>query len=169
MAGRRAESRRCALVLISHDRRFLDNLSRATVWLDRGQIRQIDRGFGRSRPGATRCWPRRSSTATSSTARSPTRSTGCATASPAAASATRRLGNLHALRDQRRDTRRDRHCQARGGGSRQSGKLVIEAKNIAKAYGGRPIVEDFSTRVQRGDRIGIVGPNGAGKTTLINC
>jgi ABC-type multidrug transport system ATPase subunit len=45
---------------------------------------------------------------------------------------------------------------------------VIEAKNISRSYGDRKIVDDFSIRVQRGDRIGIVGPNGAGKTTLVN-
>src|SRR5207249_6111371 len=50
----------------------------------------------------------------------------------------------------------------------KSGKLVIEAKNLAKAFGERKIVEGFSIRVQRGDRIGIVGPNGAGKTTLVH-
>ena len=50
----------------------------------------------------------------------------------------------------------------------QSGKLVLEAKNISKAFDSQRVVTDFSIRVQRGDRIGIVGPNGAGKTTLIN-
>ncbi len=45
---------------------------------------------------------------------------------------------------------------------------MIEAKDIGKSYGERKIVDDFSIRMQRGDRIGIVGPNGAGKTTLIN-
>ena len=60
----------------------------------------------RSRTGATRCWPRKNATSTSSTARSSPRSTGCATASPAGASATSSaLGNLHALREQRRDYR----------------------------------------------------------------
>ena len=49
-----------------------------------------------------------------------------------------------------------------------SGKLVAEAKDISKAFGGPPVVRDFSLRIQRGDRLGIVGPNGAGKTTLIN-
>src|SRR6202011_4126026 len=48
----------------------------------------------------------------------------------------------------------------------KSGKLVIEAKNIGRTYGTRKIVDGFSIRVQRGDRIGIVGPNGVGKTTL---
>ena len=50
----------------------------------------------------------------------------------------------------------------------RSGVLVIEAKGIGKTYDGRPIVSNFSTRILRGDRIGIVGPNGSGKTTLIN-
>jgi len=44
---------------------------------------------------------------------------------------------------------------------------VIEAGNLSKSYGERPIVAAFSTRIQRGDRIGIVGPNGSGKTTLV--
>jgi ATP-binding cassette subfamily F protein uup len=52
--------------------------------------------------------------------------------------------------------------------SKESGKLVIEAKGLNKAYGDRVLVKDFSTRVQRGDRIGLVGPNGAGKTTLLS-
>ncbi len=50
----------------------------------------------------------------------------------------------------------------------KSGALVIEAKNISKFYDERPIVSDFSTRINRADRIGIVGPNGSGKTTLLS-
>ena len=50
----------------------------------------------------------------------------------------------------------------------ETGRKVIEARNIAKSYGGVAIVRDFSTKINRGDRVGIVGPNGAGKTTLIN-
>ena len=75
LAGQRA-----ALVLISHDRRFLENLSRTTVWLDRGTTRRVDSASARSKPGATRGWRRRRSPGTSSIARSPARSTGCATA-----------------------------------------------------------------------------------------
>jgi ATP-binding cassette subfamily F protein uup len=51
--------------------------------------------------------------------------------------------------------------------SEPSGKLVFEAENISKSYGGQPVVRDFSVRVMRGDRVGLIGPNGAGKTTLL--
>jgi ATP-binding cassette subfamily F protein uup len=81
----------------------------------------------------------------------------------------RRVGELAALREQRRSYRGAAGAAAiTAGAAQQSGALVIEAKNIFKSYGDRPIVSDFSLRVARGDRIGIVGPNGTGKTTLIN-
>ena len=165
------DSRRCALVIISHDRRFLSNLSRSTAWLDRGQIKQIDRGFQRLR-GLAR------------------RGAGRGRARPAQARPqNRQRGALAALRRLRppqaqRQAARQSLCAARpaprdyrgaagnanlaAAEADKSGKLVIEAKNIGRTYGDRKIVDDFSIRVQRGDRIGIVGPNGAGKTTLID-
>jgi ATP-binding cassette subfamily F protein uup len=80
----------------------------------------------------------------------------------------KRLGNLFALREQRRDYRgATGNANLAASEADKSGKLIIEAKNIGRTYGDRKIVDDFSIRVQRGDRIGIVGPNGAGKTTLI--
>ena len=123
----------------------------------------------RSRPGATRCWRKKNATSTSSTARSSTRSTGCATASPAAASATSSGSAICTRCATSGATYRGATGNANLAAAEadKSGKLVIEAKNIAKAYGDRTIVDSFSIRVQRGDRIGIVGPNGAGKTTLI--
>ncbi|MCR6734679.1 MAG: ATP-binding cassette domain-containing protein [Afipia sp.] len=162
-------SRRSALVMISHDRRFLSNLSRVTVWLDRGQTRRIEKGFSAFEEWrdevlaeeerdqhkldrkivAEEHWLRYG-------------------VSGRRKRNVKRLGNLFALRDQRRD-----YCGTAGKASlaaaeaETSGKLVIEAKHIGKSYGERKIVDDFSIRVARGDRIGIVGPNGAGKTTLI--
>ena len=49
----------------------------------------------------------------------------------------------------------------------RTGRLVIEAKNVAFAYADRPVIGDFSTRIMRGDRVGLIGPNGSGKTTLL--
>ncbi|MEW6639802.1 MAG: ABC-F family ATP-binding cassette domain-containing protein [Pseudomonadota bacterium] len=162
--------RRCALVLISHDRRFLTNLSRSTMWLDRGQTRRIERGFGAFEEWrdevlaeeerdqhkldrkivAEEHWLRYG-------------------VSGRRKRNVKRLANLHSLRDQRRDYRGAAgKATLTATAGETSGTLVIEAKNVAKAWGDRPIVSDFSIRVQRGDRLGIIGPNGAGKTTLIN-
>ncbi|MGC2777935.1 MAG: ATP-binding cassette domain-containing protein [Bradyrhizobium sp.] len=164
------DGRRCALVLISHDRRFLTNLSRATAWLDRGQIKQIDRGFAgfeawrdevlaeeeREQHKLDRKivneehWLRYG-------------------VSGRRKRNVKRLANLHTLRAQRRDYRgATGSANLAAAEADKSGKLVIEAKGASKAFGERKIVDNFSIRIQRGDRIGIVGPNGAGKTTLVN-
>jgi ATP-binding cassette subfamily F protein uup len=80
----------------------------------------------------------------------------------------RRVGLLHELKEQRRTYRgATGNVAMTAGSAAPSGALVIEAKNIGKSYEGREIVSDFSIRIQRGDRLGIVGPNGSGKTTLI--
>ncbi|GLK78539.1 ABC-F family ATP-binding cassette domain-containing protein [Methylopila turkensis] len=164
------KSSRSALVLISHDRRFLENLTRATLWLDRGRTRKLEKGFGafeawRDEQLAQeelerhkldrqiereKDWLRYGVTARRK----------------------RNMGRLRALDDLREKRRTQRKAQ----GSVQltvtegatSGALVVEAKRVSKAYDGRPIVADFSTRIARGDRIGLVGANGAGKTTLLN-
>src|SRR5207248_1708790 len=164
------DSRRSALVIISHDRRFLSNLSRSTAWLDRGQIRQIDRGFS-----AFESWRDEVLAEEERDQHKLDRKIVNEEhwlrygVSGRRKRNVKRLGNLHAPRDQRRDYRGatgSAHLAAAE--ADKSGTLVIEAKNISKAYGDRPIVDSFSIRVQRGDRIGIVGPNGAGKTTLVH-
>jgi ATP-binding cassette subfamily F protein uup len=164
------DSRRTALVLISHDRRFLSNLSRSTVWLDRGCTRRIERGFAHfeewrdmllaeeereqhkldRKIGAEEHWMRYGVTGRRKRNM-------------------RRVGQLQALREQRRTYRASAgNATITAGSAALSGALVIEAIGIGKQYDSRPIVGDFSIRIQRGDRIGIVGPNGSGKTTLIN-
>src|SRR5467141_1684346 len=166
---RELDSRRSALVIISHDRRFLSNLSRSTAWLDRGEIRQIDRGFD-----AFEAWRDEVLAEEERDQHKLDRKIVNEEhwlrygVSGRRKRNVKRLGNLHALRDQRRDYRgATGNASLAAAEADKSGKLVIEAKNISKAYGDRKIVDSFSIRVQRGDRIGIVGPNGAGKTTLI--
>ena len=163
-------SRRSALVLISHDRRFLSNLSRSTAWLDRGEIRQIDRGFG-----AFEAWRDEVLAEEEREQHKLDRKIVNEEhwlrygVSGRRKRNVKRLGNLHALRQQRRD-----HRGATGSANLaaaeadKSGKLVIEARNVSRRYGDRRIVEDFSIRIQRGDRLGVVGPNGVGKTTLVD-
>jgi len=164
------KSLRSAMVLISHDRRFLSSLSRATIWLDRGVTRRVERGFGEfeawrdevlaqeelDRHKLDRKIAREEDWLRYGVSARRTRNQ-------------RRLGELHGLREQRRTARQAvGSVKLEASEAQASGKLVIEAVNIAKAYDGRPVVKDFSLRVARGDCIGIVGPNGAGKTTLIN-
>ncbi len=162
-------SSRCAIVMISHDRRFLQRLSRETVWLDRGRTRRIDTGFAgyedwrddmleqeeAERHKLDRKIEREQQWMHGGVTGRRKRNV-------------RRVAELARMRSERRDHRQVqgnvRLTTTEGG---QSGKLVIEAKGIAKAYDGRPIVADLSLRVGRGDRLGIIGPNGAGKTTLI--
>jgi ABC transport system ATP-binding/permease protein len=159
-----------ALVTISHDRRFLSNLSRLTAWLDRGQIRQIDRGFA-----AFEAWRDEVLAEEEREQHKLERKIVNEEhwlrygVSGRRKRNVKRLGNLRALRLERRE-----HRGAAGNANlsvseaEKSGRLVVEARNITKTYGERKIVEGFSIRIQRGDRVGIVGPNGAGKTTLID-
>jgi len=161
---------RSALVLISHDRRFLESLSQSTIWLDRGRTRRMDQGFARFEEWrdqvleqeeaehhklgrklvAEADWLRYGVTARRKRN-------------------VRRLGNLHAMRQQYRDRKRTVGTVSMTlAEAEQSGTLVVEAEGISKAYGERPIVSNLSLRILRGDRLGIIGPNGAGKTTLIN-
>jgi ATP-binding cassette subfamily F protein uup len=161
---------RSALVLISHDRRFLTNLSRATAWLDRGQIRQIDRGFA-----AFESW--RDEVLTEEEREQHKLDRRIVNeehwlrygVSGRRKRNVKRLANLHALRAQRRNYRGTAgSANLAAAEAEKSGRLVIEAKSIGKSYGERTIIEGFSIRIQRGDRVGIVGPNGVGKTTLVN-
>ena len=164
------DNRRSALVIISHDRRFLSNLSRSTAWLDRGQIRQIDRGFG-----AFEAWRDEVLAEEEREQHKLDRKIVNEEhwlrygVSGRRKRNVKRLGNLYALREQRRNFRGAAgNANLAAAEADKSGKLVIEAKNIGRAYGDRKIVEGFSIRIQRGDRIGVVGPNGAGKTTLVD-
>ncbi|MBL6456899.1 ABC-F family ATP-binding cassette domain-containing protein [Belnapia sp. T6] len=162
---------RGALVLISHDRRFLEALSRSMVWLDRGTTRRLDQGFA-----AFEAWRdqvlEEEEAARHKLDRQIVREEHWLRYGVTARRKRnmRRVGELAALRQRRRDALRAtgtvRMAASEGDGS---GTLVVQLDGVTKAYGDAPpVVRDFSTRVLRRDRIGIVGPNGAGKTTLLN-
>jgi len=163
------KSSNSALVLISHDRRFLENLSRATIWLDRGRTHRLEKGFAsfeswrdemlekeeverhklERRIAAEEDWVRYGVTGRRK----------------------RNQGRLERLRGMRTERREQigalgnvRMEAAEGAGS---GTKVIDAKGIGFSYGEAEIVGDFTMRIHRGDRIAIVGPNGVGKTTLL--
>ncbi|MBI5260852.1 MAG: ATP-binding cassette domain-containing protein [Bradyrhizobium sp.] len=167
---RELDSRRSALVLISHDRRFLSNLSRSTAWLDRGKIKQIDRGFA-----AFEAWRDEVLAEEEREQHKLGRKIVDEEhwlrygVSGRRKRNVKRLANLHALRAQKRNYRGTAgSANLAAAEAEKSGRMVIEAKGISKDFGERRIVDNFSIRIQRGDRLGIIGPNGAGKTTLVN-
>ncbi|GGC65895.1 ABC-F family ATP-binding cassette domain-containing protein [Chelatococcus reniformis] len=161
---------RTALVLISHDRRFLGRLARATVWLDRGITRRAEVGFDKFEAWRDSVYEQEEREAHKLDRRIAAEEhwvrygvTGRRKRNM------RRMGELASMRDARRTARRATGQAAMAASEADgSGKLVIEAVGIGKSFGERAIVSDLSLRIHRGDRLGIIGPNGAGKTTLLN-
>ncbi|MDX1709644.1 MAG: ATP-binding cassette domain-containing protein [Rhodovibrionaceae bacterium] len=164
-----------ALMVVSHDRAFLRAVSRAVVWLDRGRAHRLERNFADFDEWAEEVrdaeareverlgkriereehWLHRGVTARRKRNQ-------------------RRVQRLQELRQSRARMLAGQPGEVKMSAAEagRSGKLVIEAEHLAKAYasedgGERRIVEDFSTRIARGERVGVIGPNGAGKTTLV--
>ncbi len=161
---------RAALVIVSHDRAFLERVTNRCFWLEHRRVRRLDKGFAAFDEWVERIlaaeaeegrrldkqlekeeyWLRRGVTGRRA----------------------RNEGRRRALMELRK-TKVERMREVRGelsmglASSGLSGQRVAEVKNIAKAFGDRTLVKDFSTRILRGDRVAIVGPNGAGKTTLV--
>jgi len=160
---------RGGLVLVSHDRAFLSALSRTIWWLDRGELRVLGQGFAAfddwsetvlaEEEAALARLDKRIATETDwshhgITARRK-RNQG-------------RLRRLQALRQERaRRSAPVGSAKLAAATDPAGGRLVIEAENLGKRFGEKAIVGRFSTRILRGDRVGIIGPNGAGKTTLL--
>ncbi len=159
-----------ALVLISHDRRFLESLSRAMVWLDRGTTRRLEQGFAGFEAWRDQVLEEEERDA-HKLARKIVREEHWLRYGVTARRKrnVRRLENLQTLRARHRErVTAPGRINMQAAEANGSGSLVIAAENISKSFGARRIITGFSTRILRGDRVGILGPNGAGKTTLLN-
>ncbi|MEO1703053.1 MAG: ABC-F family ATP-binding cassette domain-containing protein [Pseudomonadota bacterium] len=161
---------RSAIIAISHDRRFLENISRKTYWLDRGALRENPKGFAHFEDWRDKVLEEEE-LEQHKLARKIVREEHWLThgVSGRRKRNMRRLGQLHDLRRQYREHESAPDTvKLEASGSDKSGKRVIEADALGFAYvQQRPQVANFSIKINRGDRVGIVGPNGAGKTTLV--
>ncbi|MEP5153796.1 ABC-F family ATP-binding cassette domain-containing protein, partial [Planktotalea sp.] len=160
---------RTAFVLISHDRAFLNALTRATLWVDRGQVRRQEKGFEHFEAWRDTTWEEEDVQRHKLDRK--IKSEARWAVEGISARRKRNQGRVRALQDLRAERasqiRRQGTAAMALDGGQQSGKKVIEALNLSKSFDGKDIVKDFSITVQRGDRIAFVGPNGVGKTTLI--
>jgi ATP-binding cassette subfamily F protein uup len=164
-------SQRGACLVISHDRRFLERVSTATLWLRQRRLLKLDRGYTAFEEWAERVeenaarelarlethlkaeehWLRRGVTARRS------RNEG----------RRRRLMAMRAERRERKQLGATSSAALQAERGNESARLVIDAKGVSKSYGERVLIANLSLRIMRGDRVGVVGANGAGKTTLL--
>lgn len=158
-----------AVLMISHDRRFLDNMAKGIIWLDRGQARQLSMRFSEfelwrenffeqealeyhklnRQIAREEDWVRYGVTARRKRN-------------------VRRMAELSELRLKRKNHIQNPSLDTlQSSDAENSGKIVIDAKNVTKSYNSRTIINNLNLRIVRGDRLGIIGPNGAGKSTLL--
>ena len=158
-----------AFIAISHDRTFLARLTKSCIWLDRGNLRRAEIGFGGFEAWTEAVYAEEARAAEKLDAKLAIEMHWLQRGVTARRRRNQgRLAKLHEMRAQRAAM-----LGAAGAAKLalakddSKTKTVIDADRVSKSFGERPIIRDFSLRVQRGDRIGLVGANGSGKTTLL--
>lgn len=161
---------RTGYVLISHDRAFLNALTRATLWIDRGAVRRQEKGFAEFEAWRDKTWEEEDDQRHK--LKRKIKAEARWAVEGISARRKRNQGRVRALRElqagQSAQIKRQGTAEMVLEAGKKSGKKVIEAIDIAKEFDGKEILTKFSLKVQRGDCIGFVGPNGVGKTTLLN-
>jgi ATP-binding cassette subfamily F protein uup len=163
-------SARFSVLVVSHDRAFLNRTTQAVHWLEGRRVRTLNKGFA-----AFDDWSAKVMEEEAESLRRLTKKIEAETYTfyrSITAQRTRNEGRARALQAMRadraervRDLPRDLNLGVDSGAA--SGKLVADLKGVSKRFGDRVILKPFTTRILRGDRLAIVGPNGAGKTTLV--
>jgi ATP-binding cassette subfamily F protein uup len=163
-------SSKAAALIVSHDRAFLERVTKRCFWLEYRLVKRLDDGFANFEE-----WAEKITAQEAEEARRLDRFIQREAHWMARGVTARRARNegrkrrLESLRQDKADRLKDTRGALNMGlaSSGVSGKRVVEAKGVSKAFGDRVLLKDFSTRILRGDRVAVVGPNGAGKTTLV--
>ena len=160
---------RAGFVLISHDRAFLNALTQATLWVDRGDVRRNNQGFDRFEDWRDKLWQEEDEQRHKLNRKIKAEARWAVEGISARRKRNQgRVRALQALRAERASQIKRQGTAAMAfDGGQASGKKVIEATGLSKAFDGKPIIHNFDLTVQRGDRVAFVGPNGVGKTSLI--
>ena len=162
---------RCAALIVSHDRAFLNRVTQSCHWLEGRRVRTLNKGFDAFDEWAAKTHGRRGHRLRSKLTKTIERETATFYSSITARRSRNegRARSLDALRAERAEQAKDRprelYLGVDSGGT--SGKLVADLKGVTKSFGDRIVIKPFTSRILRGDRLAIVGPNGAGKTTLV--
>ena len=156
-------------IIISHDRKFLSNLTNDTIWLDRGQARRCSIGFGGFESWRDKIWHEEDEKIHKLKRKIRSESRWAVEGISARRKRNQgRLRNLEKLRaEQRSYIPRSALAKMKLESRTKSGQLVLKVDKVSKSFGDHCIIRNFSIQIKKGDRIGIVGPNGIGKTTLL--